>query len=73
MTKYAKVEEHDDLIRDMHSKAILNIDNQALMEHRKKKEMMKKVLNNSQKIENIENQISEIKQMLSILIDKNKV
>lgn len=70
MTNYAKVEEHEDLIRDMHSKAILNIDNQALVEHRKKKEMMKKVINNSQKIDKIENELSEIKKMLSILIDK---
>lgn len=70
MTNYAKVEEHENLIRDMHSKAILNVDNQALLEHRKKKEMMKKVINNSQKIDKIENELSEIKKMLSILIDK---
>lgn len=73
MTNYAKVKEHKDLIRDMHSKAILNVDNQALVEHRNKKTLMKKVINNSNKIEKMENDLSEIKQMLSILIDKNKV
>lgn len=73
MTNYAKVKEHRNLIRDLHSKAILNIDNQALMEHRNKKKIMKKVIDNSQKIEKMENDLSEIKQMLSILIDNKKV
>jgi hypothetical protein len=73
MTNYAKVKEHRNLIRDLHSKAILNIDNQALTEHRNKKKIMKKVIDNSQKIEKMENDLSEIKQMLCILIDKKKV
>ena len=72
MTNFAKVEEHKELIRDMHSKAILNIDNQALLEHRKRKDMMRKVINNSSKIDRLENDVSEIKQMLSILIEKIK-
>lgn len=70
MTDYAKVKDHENLIRDLHSKAILNVDNQSLVEHRKKKEMMKKVINNSQKIDKIENELSDIKKLLSILIDK---
>jgi flagellar basal body-associated protein FliL len=73
MTNYAKVKEHKELIRDMHSKAILNIDEQSLLEHRKKKSMMKEIVNNSQKINQIENDISEIKQILFSLSDKFKV
>ena len=73
MTEYAKVEEHKELIRDMHSKAVLNTDSQALLEHRKKKAMMQEVVNNSMKINQIENDIAEIKQMLISLAQKNKV
>ncbi len=72
MTNYAKVKEHKDLIRDMESKAILNIDSQALMEHRRKKSVMKEVVNNSQKINQMENDIKEIKEMLfSLIKDRN--
>ena len=73
MTEYAKVKEHKELIRDMHSKAVLNTDSQALLEHRKKKAMMQEVVNNSMKINQIENDIAEIKQMLISLAQKNKV
>lgn len=72
MTNYAKVKEHKDLVRDMESKAILNIDTQALMEHRKKKALMREVVNNSNKINQMESDIGEIKQMLlSIIKDRN--
>lgn len=70
MSKYAKVKDHKELIRDMHSKAVLNIDTQALLEHRKKKAAMQEIVNNSQKIKKIENDIAEIKQLLFSLAEK---
>ncbi len=73
MNDYAKVKEHRELVRDMKSKAILNIDAQALQEHRKKKAMMKEVVDNSQKIKQIENDVAEIKQMIFSLAEKFKV
>lgn len=71
MTNYAKVKNHKDLVRDMESKAILNIDSQSLNEHRKKKAVMQQIVENSKKINQMETDIGEIKQMLTSLI-KNR-
>jgi hypothetical protein len=73
MTNFAKVKDHSGLIREMYSKAILNVDDQALSDHRKKKVMMREVINNSQKINKMENDIQEIKQMLLAIVEKTKV
>lgn len=72
------VEGHKDLIRDPHSKAVLSVDKEALMNHRKKKAMMKQVYEDSNRIERVENEVSEIKNMLSQILsvidqkEKNK-
>lgn len=70
MTDFAKVKDHKGLIRDMNSKAILNVDNEALVEHRNRKNVMKNIIDNAQKIEKLENDVNDIKQMLQILIDR---
>jgi hypothetical protein len=70
MTDFAKVKDHKGLIRDMNSKAILNVDNEALVEHRNRKNVMKNIIDNSNKIEKLENDVNDIKQMLQILIDR---
>jgi transposase-like protein len=71
MTKIlAKVQEHKDLVRDMESKAVLNVDQQALLEHRRKKRMMTELLTHGSRIDRIENDVSEIKQMLKQLLTK---
>lgn len=57
----------------MDSKAILNTDIQALQDHRRKRLMMKEVLDNHKKIEKLEQDMSEIKDMLSTLIKNSKV
>lgn len=72
MSNFAKVKDHNGLIRDMDSKAILNVDTKALTEHRSKKQVMKGVIDNSKKIDNLENDISEIKQLLAQLINNTK-
>lgn len=69
MSNYVKVKDHNGLVRDMSSKAILSVDTAALEEHRKKKNMMKNVIENSHKINRIEDDISEIKQLLAQLIN----
>ncbi len=70
MTNYAKVKEYTNLVRDMNSKAILNIDEQMLKEHRRKKLFAKQMMENSDKINKLENDITEIKDMLSFLINR---
>lgn len=73
MNDFAKVKDYKGLVRDMRTKAILNTDHEALINHRKNKNALKDMMNNSQKISKIEEEIDDIKKMLLILIEKNKV
>jgi hypothetical protein len=73
MTNYAKVKEHKNLIREMYSKAILNTDEQALLQHRKNKSVLKNLMDNNTKIEKLESDIGDIKAMLQTILEKNKV
>jgi hypothetical protein len=41
---FSKVKNHENLIRDMHSKAVLNTDKLGLQEYMQKREMAKKQL-----------------------------
>jgi hypothetical protein len=73
---FAKVKDHENLVRDMNSKAILNTDKLALQEYYKKRELAKKELaeknESKQRLDKIENEMSEIKDLLRELIGKGK-
>ena len=73
---FAKVKDHDNLVRDMNSKAILNTDKLALQEYYQKRELAKKELSekneSKQRLDKIENEMSEIKDLLRELIGKGK-
>ena len=73
---FAKVKDHDNLVRDMNSKAILNTDKLALQEYYQKRELVKKELaekiESKQRLDKIENEMSEIKDLLRELIGKGK-
>lgn len=71
MTKFAKVTDRDDLIRDMDSKAVLNIDTEALFNHRRKKYTMKTIMNQGDRINKVEDDIKEIKSLLLQLLNKD--
>ena len=77
MHKLIGIDDHKGLVRDMHSKAVLNIDIQAKNEHKRKKEFMKKLMEDSEKlkelessINNIKNDVSEIKNMFIQLVQQ---
>ena len=73
---FAKVKDHDNLVRDMNSKAILNTDKLALQEYYQKRELVKKELaekiESKQRLDKIENEMSEIKDLLRELIGRGK-
>jgi hypothetical protein len=73
---FAKVKDHDNLVRDMNSKAILNTDRLALQEYYQKRELAKKELSekteSKQRLDKIENEMSEIKNLLTQLIGGSK-
>ena len=65
---YAKVKDHDNLVRDMNSKAVLNTDRVGLQDYYLKRDSLKKEqsekLETKQRIEKIEKDMSEIKELL---------
>lgn len=70
MNNYLKVKDHKNLVRDVNSKAVLNLDKQALDEHRNKKKMVKELFNNNAKINKLEEDVNEIKSLLKQLLEK---
>ena len=73
---FAKVKDHENLVRDMNSKAILNTDRLALQDYYQKREQAKKELSekteSKQRLDKIENEMSEIKDLLRELIGRGK-
>lgn len=74
---YYKVTDEPNLVRDSNSKAILNINNEALNKYKKEKEeklKIKKAVDGyetlKEELKATKNDISEIKQMLMQLMEK---
>ena len=69
---FAKVKDHENLVRDMNSKAILNTDKLALQEYYQKRELAKKELSekteSKQRLDKIENDMAEIKELLRMMV-----
>ena len=65
---FAKVQDHDNLIRDMNSKAVLNTDKAGLQNYLQKREQAKKEMSDKvetkQRLAKIEEDMSEIKDLL---------
>ena len=65
---FAKVKDHDNLVRDMNSKAVLNTDKLGLQDYLNKRELAKKELlektETKQRLAKIEEEMSEIKNLL---------
>jgi hypothetical protein len=70
MSDYYKVKDKEGLVRDAFSKAVLAVDREALLQHRNKAKVMKEILNNSDRINKLENDMAEVKNMLSLLCQK---
>ena len=71
---FAKVKDHENLVRDMNSKAILNTDKLALQEYYQKRDLAKKELSekteSKQRLDKIENDMAEIKNLLTQLVGR---
>jgi len=65
---FAKVKDHDNLVRDMNSKAVLNTDRIGLQDYLQKRELAKKEMSEKaetkQRLAKIEEEMSEIKFLL---------
>lgn len=69
-SKRIAVKDHPNLYRDENSKAIINTDINALNEYRQRAKLANATLENTEKIGNLEKDISEIKVLLMKLINK---
>ena len=74
---YAKVKDHNHLVRDIHSKAVLNTDKAGLNDYMMKREIAKKQLSEQSetkmRLAQLEQDMTEIKNMLcEIASHRNK-
>ena len=67
MSNYIKVEGHPNLVRDRKSGVILNINRNELNANRIRKEKQRE---KDKEIEQLKNDVSEIKSMLNKLVEK---
>ena len=64
---YKKVEGHSDLIRDLKTNAVINTNKTAYQDYLK---MREEKLKEKQRLDNLENEVGEIKSLLYKLLDK---
>ena len=73
---YAKVKDHNHLIRDMSSKAVLNTDKAGLNDYMMKREIAKKQQNEQSetkmRLDQIEQDMAEIKTLLQDIANMRK-
>jgi len=65
--EYKKVEGHPGLIRDLDTNAVINNDKTAYQNYIQLREQK---LKEQQRIENLENEVGEIKNLLNKILDK---
>ena len=74
MTEEVKVEHHPDLIRNSYSKGITNVDSGAYENYmqaaRKRKTRTDEIAEHTNQINNIKQDVSEIKEMMHLLLSK---
>ncbi len=74
MSNFVKVEGHDGLVRDELTHAIINTNNSEYTSHINKKkkinEEKEKSIRQQEEIDMIKNDISDIKRLINILIEK---
>ena len=70
MTDVIKVKDHKNLVRDSHSRAIINTDKNGYMAYLKKKQKAERLEHVESKVYDMQNDIKDIKQMLQQLVSK---
>lgn len=65
--RFVKIQDHEELVRDNNSSAVLNVDNQALEQYKARR---RKQREKNEEIENLKQDVSEIKSLLYKLLEK---
>lgn len=69
---YIKVKQHNNLVRDTRTKAILNTDMVALIKARKEKQISVTLSSLTQEVDIIKDEFKEIKTLLKQIVGKKK-
>ena len=64
-----KIKDHDDLVRDVESNAVINTNQTALENYRNKRKAKREMIND---VTNLKNDVQEIKELLQQLLEKNR-
>jgi hypothetical protein len=71
---YQGIENHAALMRDTHSKGIVNVDNESLLAYKKQRSIGREQRNElwslQQDLNNVRSEMTEIKEMLAALLNK---
>lgn len=67
-----KVQGHPDLVRDSRSKAIINTNRNAMIEHAEKRQVKVSIQSLSDEINEIREDFKEIKEMLKHMVSKGQ-
>jgi hypothetical protein len=70
MIDIMELDDTKELVRDVHSKALLAVNNTKLREHQLKRDSARMVTKNAEDISMLKNEMSEIKNLLQILVNK---
>lgn len=65
-----RVNDHPDLVKDSHSKAVLNTDLSAVRRHEERLTKVMKEVNREKDISQLKDEVGEIKGMLKALLEK---
>mgnify|MGYP005815480049 FL=1 len=72
MSEFISINNNEDLVRDSHSKAILNTNRDALDAWKKRKIKTNQIETHELEINNIRNELDEMKNMLKEIIQRIK-
>lgn len=83
MDKIAKIEKRPDLVKDLTTGSVINVDTARYLEHKKimatakrnaleKNAMSNSIASLNSEINNMKNEMNSIKQMLQLLIDRKE-
>ena len=67
--KYTKIQQNDNLLRDMHSNAIINTDNRALQAYKNSKRKMQSIDEIKNENEAIKEKLIRLESKLDMLVD----
>jgi len=70
MKKYIKVIDHKELVRDVNSKGIINIDNTSMNSYKQEREFKFKLQRMVNNYDKIKNDIEELKILIKKLLEK---